>query len=129
MLLGFLRMTCLKASTALAGAPPRASFTPCWYAGSGVFGGGRVIPPMLLVRPVRTCSGLNVPAGQPSPVNLGHASTAEYQRAEFIHQPIVLGRIVLGKILLHSLQEFPLAMLLAFQAKADECGDGLAHAC
>jgi len=37
---------------------------------------------------------------QPLPLNLGHASAAEYQSAEFIDKTILLSRIVIGKILL-----------------------------
>jgi hypothetical protein len=35
-------------------------------------------------------------SGQPFPLNLGHASTAKDQGAEFIDQPILLGRVVVG---------------------------------
>ena len=54
-------------------------------------------------------------------------STAEYQRAEFLHQSILLIRVVVGKILLQFLEEFLFAVFLAFQAEADERGDRLAH--
>ena len=64
--------------------------------------------------------------GQPFPLNLGHASTAEYQCCEFIDHSILLIRIVVGKILLQSPEEVTLAILLAFQADADKRGDGLA---
>ena len=47
-------------------------------------------------------------------VNLGHASTAQDQCAEFIDHPILLIRIVIGKVFLQPLEEIPLAILLAF---------------
>jgi hypothetical protein len=65
---------------------------------------------------------------QPLPLNLGRASTPEYQCSEFIDQSILLIRIVIGKILLQSSKEIPLAILLAIQAEANERGDCLAHA-
>jgi hypothetical protein len=66
-------------------------------------------------------------SGKSFPLDLGHASTAEYQGAEFIHQSILLLRVVLSKIRLQSLEELPFAILLAFQAKANECGNCLTH--
>src|ERR1039458_9032340 len=65
---------------------------------------------------------------QPLPLNLGHVSTAEYQRSEFIDQSVLLIRIVVGKILLQSSEEIPLAILPAFQPDANQRGDRLAHA-
>jgi hypothetical protein len=44
---------------------------------------------------------------------VGHASTAEYQCAEFIDQSILIVRVVVGQILLQSLEEFALAILPA----------------
>src|ERR1700728_1294047 len=60
-------------------------------------------------------------------MNLGHASTAEYQCAEFIDHSILLVGVVVGKILPQSFEEFPLAILLALQAEADQRGDRLAY--
>jgi hypothetical protein len=66
---------------------------------------------------------------QPLPLNLGHVSTAEYQGSEFIDQSVLGIRIVVSKIRLQSSEEIPLAILMAFQADANQRGDRLAHAC
>src|ERR1039457_5678714 len=46
----------------------------------------------------------------------------------FIDQSVLLIRIVVGKILLQSSEEIPLAILPAFQPDANQRGDRLAHA-
>ena len=51
---------------------------------------------------------------------LGHASTAEYRRPEFICQSTLLLWIVVGKILPQFSEEIPLVILLALQADAHE---------
>jgi hypothetical protein len=55
-------------------------------------------------------------------------STAKYQCAEFIDQSILLLWVVVRKIYLQFLEEFPFATLLAFQAEADERRDSFALA-
>lgn len=52
----------------------------------------------------------------------------EYQRAEFIDELILAGRIVVREILPQFVKEFTLALLLAFQPEAHERGNGLTHA-
>jgi hypothetical protein len=55
------------------------------------------------------------------------SSTAKDQCAEFIDQSILLVRVAVGYILLQPSEEFALAVLLAFETKADERRDRLAH--
>src|SRR5260370_19224652 len=47
-------------------------------------------------------------------------STAEYQRTEFIDQPVTLIRVIVGKIVFQSSKELPFAILLAFEADTNE---------
>src|ERR1017187_1343867 len=68
-------------------------------------------------------------SGKPFPLDLGHASTAEYQRAEFIDESIMLVRDGLSKELIQFLEKFPLAVFLALQSETNQRGDRFAHAC
>lgn len=56
------------------------------------------------------------------------SSAAQDQSTELIHYSVLFLRIVLGKILLQPFKELTLSIRLAFQAKAHERGDRLAHA-
>jgi hypothetical protein len=47
---------------------------------------------------------------------------AEYQRAEFIGLSMLPARVVVGEILLQSLEELPLAILLVFRTETDRRG-------
>src|ERR1017187_247221 len=83
--------------------------------------------PASSTRPIRT----NPPSLSAAlPLNLGHASTTEYQRSEFIDQSILAASDRRWQDSPStSLKEIPLAILLAFQADANERRDCLAHAC
>jgi hypothetical protein len=59
-------------------------------------------------------------------MDLGHASTAHDQRAELVHQPILIAWIVVAKILLESFEELALPTLLAFQTEPYERRNRLA---
>ena len=56
-----------------------------------------------------------VPTGRPAMVALA----AQYQRPELIDHSILMARIIVGKVLLQSSEEFPLPSLLAFESEAD----------
>jgi hypothetical protein len=61
------------------------------------------------------------------PLDLGHGSTAQDQRAELVHQPILIAWVVVAKILLESFEELALPILLAFWAEPYERRNRLAH--
>jgi len=67
-------------------------------------------------------------SGQPLPLNLGHASAAQDQGTELIHQAILLIGIVVCQIVLQFLEEFAFASLVAVETKSHQRGDRLAHA-
>ena len=52
----------------------------------------------------------------------GAVTAPEYQRAEFIGLSMLLARVVVGKILLQSLEELPLAILLVFRLETGKRG-------
>ena len=64
---------------------------------------------------------------KPLPLDFRHSSTAQDQSSKLIHHSVLFLRIVLGKVLLQPLEELTLSIRLAFQAKAHESGDRLAH--
>lgn len=66
-------------------------------------------------------------SGKPLPLYLWHASAAEYQSAELIDHSILLPKVIIGKILLQSLEEFSLSTLLALKAEAYQRGDRFTH--
>ena len=53
---------------------------------------------------------------------------AEHQSTELIDQSVLLLRVIVGKILLQSLEKLALSILLALEARAYEGGDRFAHA-
>jgi hypothetical protein len=55
-------------------------------------------------------------------------STAEYQSAKLVDEPILFLRIVIAKILIKPFEELALPILLALQADAYERSYGLTHA-